>query len=78
MRSDGFFTLGGVLALVWRPAYPLLPWALTSALLMAAGLWDHWSYGGSIEWLIVGLSAYELMMGLLEDIPLPAAQHADE
>ena len=31
MRSHGFFTLGGALALVWRPAYPLLPWALTFA-----------------------------------------------
>jgi len=67
MRSHGFFTLGGALARVWRPAYPLLPWALTSALLMTAGLWDFWSRRGSIEWIVVALAAYELMLGLLEE-----------
>ena len=54
MASHGFFTLGGALARVWRPAYPLLPWALTSALLMMAGLWDFWTLGGPIEWIVVG------------------------
>ena len=67
MRSHGFFTLGGALAQVWRPAYPLLPWALTSALLMVAGMWDFWSRRGPIEWIVVGLAAYELMLGLMED-----------
>lgn len=67
MRSHGIFTLGGVLAKVWRPAYPLLPWALTSAMLMAAGMWDFWSRGGAVEWIVVALSAYELMLGLLEE-----------
>ena len=67
MRSHGFFTLGAALARVWRPAYPLLPWALTSALLMAAGMWDFWYRRGPIEWIVVGLAAYELMLGLLEE-----------
>lgn len=66
MRRSGFFSLGGLLARVWRPAYSLLPWALTSALLMTAGMWDYWLRGGKVEWVIVGLSAYELMIGLLE------------
>jgi hypothetical protein len=60
-----FFTLGGALSRVWRPAYPLLPWALTSAVLMVSGTWDHMVDGSAIEWTAVGLSAYELMMGLL-------------
>lgn len=60
-----FFTLGGALSRVWRPAYSLLPWALTSALLMVLGTWDHLVDGSAIEWTAVGLSAYELMMGLL-------------
>ena len=67
MGSHGFFTLGGALARVWRPACPLLPWALTSALLMTAGMWSYWSQGGPIEWIVVGLSAYELMLGLMEE-----------
>ena len=67
MRSHGFFTLGGALARLWRPAHPLLPWALTSALLMSAGMWDFWTRGGPIEWIVVGLAAYELMLGLMEE-----------
>jgi hypothetical protein len=72
MRSHGFFTLGGALALVWRPAYPLLPWALTSALLMTAGLWDFWPRGGRVEWIVMGLAAYEFMIGLMEEDDRPA------
>ena len=70
VSSRGFFTIGGLLARAWRPVYPLLPWALTSALLMVAGMWDYWSHGGRIEWVVVGLSAYELMIGLLA-LPQP-------
>jgi hypothetical protein len=68
--ARGMFSLGGVLARVWHPRYPLLPWALTSALLMTAGLWDYWTVGAPVEWVVVGLSAYELMIGLL-DVPEP-------
>lgn len=75
MGSHGIFTLGGALATVWRPAYPLLPWALTSVLLMCAGMWDYWSHRGPIEWVVLGLAAYELMLGLLEE-PGPAATAA--
>jgi hypothetical protein len=71
VARTGFFTLGGALACVWHPAYPLLPWALTSALLMVAGLWDYWTGRGPVEWIVVGLSAYELMIGLLADVPTP-------
>ncbi len=66
-RSDGVFSLGAVLARYWHPAYPLLPWALTSAMLTAAAMWDRWSRGGSIDYVVLGLGAYELMLGLLEE-----------
>jgi len=66
-RSDGLFSLGAVLARYWHPAYPLLPWALTSAMLTAAAMWDYWSRGGSIDYVVLGLAAYELMLGLLEE-----------
>jgi hypothetical protein len=65
VRDRGFFTLGGVLARVWRPAYPLLPWALTSALLTVAAMWDYWRRGGPIDYVVLGLAAYELMFGLM-------------
>ena len=65
MRVHGWFTLGGLLATAWRPSQPLLPWALTSALLTVAALWGHWTSGGPVDWVVLGLAAYELMMGLL-------------
>ena len=67
MRRTGIFSMGGLLSRFWQPAYPLLPWALTSALLTVAGLWDYWSGRGPIEWVVVGLAAYELMLGLLAE-----------
>jgi hypothetical protein len=67
MAPFGLFTLGGTLARIWRPAYGLLPWALTSALLTIAGLWDYWTGRGPVEWIVVGLAAYELMIGLMAD-----------
>lgn len=75
MREE-FFTIGGLLARVWRPAYPLLPWALTSALLTVAALWEHWTTGGPVEWIVLGLAAYELMIGLLaiDETPVPSAR----
>jgi hypothetical protein len=66
-RSDGVFSLGAVLARYWHPAYPLLPWALTSAMLTVAAMWDYWSRGGSIDYVVLGLAAYELMLGLMEE-----------
>ena len=66
-RSDGVFSLGALLARYWHPAYPLLPWALTSAMLTVAAMWDYWSRGGSIDYVVLGLAAYELMLGLMEE-----------
>lgn len=72
MSCVGFFTLGGALARVWRPSYRLLPWALTSAMLTVAGLWDYWVGRGPIEWIVVGLAAYEFMVGLSVEAVPPA------
>ena len=63
----GIFSLGALVERAWKPAYRLLPWALTSALLTTAAMWDFWSRGGPIEYTVLGLAAYELMMGLMED-----------
>ena len=65
MHGHGLFTLGGLLATAWRPSQPLLPWALTSALLTVAAMWGYWTTGRPVDWVVLGLAAYELMMGLL-------------
>jgi hypothetical protein len=56
-----------MIARVWQPGLVLLPWALSSAMLTVAAMWDYWSRGGSIDYLVLGLAAYELMIGLLEE-----------
>jgi hypothetical protein len=66
-RFPEFFSLGGWLSHWWQPAYVLLPWAFTSAMLTIAAMWDRWSRGGPIDYTILGLAAYELMLGLLEE-----------
>ncbi len=58
---------GALLARTWKPTYTLLPWALTSAMLTTAAMWDFWTRGGPIDYTVLGLAAYELMMGLMED-----------
>jgi hypothetical protein len=70
LRTKGCFTLGGLLAGVWRPAHTLLPWAFSSAMLTTAAMWDYWQRGGPIDYVVLGLAAYELMMGLMEE-PAP-------
>jgi hypothetical protein len=67
MRGQEFFSLGGLLSRWWQPTYILLPWAFTSAMLTVAAMWDFWSRGGAIDYTILGLAAYELMLGLLEE-----------
>ena len=75
--SHGIFSLGALLARAWKPAHALLPWALTSALLTTAAMWDFWARGGSIDYTVLGLAAYELMIGLMEEdvtVPLGASE----
>ena len=36
-------------------------------MLTAAAMWDYWSRGGSIDYVVLGLAAYELMLGLMEE-----------
>ena len=67
VRGHGIFSLGGFLSRFWRPAYWLLPWAFTSAMLTVVALWDRWNRGGPIDYTVLGLAAYELMIGLMEE-----------
>jgi hypothetical protein len=72
-RSE-FFSLGALVACAWRPTYVLLPWAFVSAILTVVAMWDYWRQGGPIDYIVLGLAAYELMIGLLEESALEARQ----
>jgi hypothetical protein len=65
--GHGIFSLGGVISRLWKPGLVLLPWALSSAALTVAAMWDYWARGAAIDYLVLGLAAYELMIGLMEE-----------
>jgi hypothetical protein len=52
----------------WWPTSPAwLPWGFAAALLTAAAIWDKAARGGSIDFVLIGLAGYELVMGLTEE-----------
>jgi hypothetical protein len=66
-----FFSLGGLVANVWKPQVRVLPWVGAAAALMLLSCWDVFRGAGRIDLIVMGLAGYELVIGLTED---PAAQ----
>jgi hypothetical protein len=64
-----FFSLGGVLAACWKSRPSLVPWILTSFSLLGLSFWDLVARGGRIDFIVLGLAAYELALGLIETSP---------
>lgn len=62
-----YFSLGGLLALWWQPRTLLLPWLVVAVTLAGLGCWDLLARGGSVDFILVGLAGYELVMGLTDD-----------
>ena len=62
-----FFSLGGVLAMVWKPRVIPLPWVLAALALTALGCWDLVRGPGHVDFILLGLAGYELAIGLTED-----------
>jgi len=73
MRHGTFFSLGGLLARVWRTRSPMTPFVCASSLLTAGAIWDRVRTGGPIDFVLLGLAGYELVMGLTEETA-PMAQ----
>lgn len=68
-----FFSVGGVLARWWPSRSPgVTPWLCASTLLMSGALWDWVRTGGDVDFILMGLAAYELVIGLTEE-SVPAA-----
>jgi len=59
-----FFSLGGVLAPYATTKLALAPWAFAAALLTTLALWDPVARGGEADAILLGLAAYELLIGL--------------
>ena len=66
-----FFSIGGLLARCWRTRSPITPWICASSVLTAGAIWDAVRTGGPIDFIMLGLAGYELVIGLTEDPAAP-------
>ena len=62
-----YFSLGGLLAACWKPRPVVLPWVFTSSGLCVMSFWDVVTRSGKIDFILLGLAAYELALGLTEE-----------
>jgi len=62
-----YFSLGGLIALWWRPRTRLVPWIVAAALLAGLGCWDLLARSGAVDFILVGLAGYELVIGLTDE-----------
>jgi hypothetical protein len=69
-----FFSLGGVTATFWKPRRQLLPWIGASLALMLLSCWDVFRGAGRVDFIVMGLAWYELVIGLTENAPANLAQ----
>jgi hypothetical protein len=71
----GFFSIGGLIARWWPGGGAgIAPWIVASSVLMSGALWDWVRAGGVVDFVLLGLAAYELVIGLTEETPARQAQ----
>ena len=68
-----FFSLGGVLSIWWSPTVLELPWIVTAASLVLLSCWDVFKGAGRVDFILIGLAAYELLIGLTEEKKEPTS-----
>lgn len=78
MVHGSFFSLGGLLSRMWRTRSPITPWICASSLLTSGAIWDKMRTGGPIDFVLLGLAAYELVIGLTEEEPSSTLAPASE
>jgi hypothetical protein len=62
-----FFSLGGLLRIWWTPRVVELPWIVASASLLLLSCWDVFDGTGRMDFIVMGLAAYELVIGFTEE-----------
>jgi len=62
-----FFSLGGVLRIWWTPRVVELPWIVASASLLLLSCWDLFDGAGRMDFIVMGLAGYELVIGFTEE-----------
>ena len=61
-----FFSLGGVLAVFWNAHVHVLPYLVAASILAALSCWDLMLGAGRADFILLGLAAYELVLGLTD------------
>ena len=69
-----FFSLGGVFSIWWSPSVLELPWIVAAASLVLLSCWDVFDGAGRVDFILIGLAAYELLIGLTEEKEDPTPQ----
>ena len=75
-----FFSLGAVFAPYVKTRTPFAPWTLSAAILTALASWDPIARGAPFDMILLGLAAYELLIGLTRaesagtEVPAPHRQ----
>ena len=67
MRSAGFFSLGRVIQRVAGGRQGATPWVIAAAFLCIGSAWDWLATGGRLDFILLGLAGYELVIGLTEE-----------
>lgn len=62
-----WFSLGTVLAVTMGRSGGVMPWVATAGTLALLACADFVSHGGNIDFIMLGLACYELLIGLTED-----------
>jgi hypothetical protein len=58
------FSLGGLIGRFWRPRRQWMPWTAAAAGLAIGGVYDVVTVGRGPDFILLGLAAYELLVGL--------------
>jgi hypothetical protein len=51
----------------WSPTVLELPWIVVAASLLLLSCWDVFKGAGRVDFILIGLAAYELLIGLTEE-----------
>lgn len=59
-----FFSLGGVFGFFWHSRSQLFPGIVAASILALLGCWDLFRGAGRVDFILLGLAGYELVLGL--------------
>jgi hypothetical protein len=70
-RPIRLFSLGKVIARFWHPARNWMPWSAAALGLTVGAFFDTVRFGRGPDFILLGLAAYELLIGLTEPSTTP-------